>query len=450
MLPKIIDLFSGCGGLTLGFQKVGFDIAAGVELMPEACQTITYNLDYRYGRKPTHICGDITKIEASVFADKFGEEGCIVIGGPPCQAYSMAGRAKLRSLGKERINTNDSRGYLFQDFLRFAYDLNASAVIMENVPESTSFGDMNIPETVCDSLESNGYSAYWTVLNSADFGVPQLRERLILFAVKKEMADLIELPVPTHRCPYDYKTQYQKRFEAFSRYRHFRKPNSSENAKEIWVTVGDAFSDLPILKDSVDSRYRNVKLNEELGYRTVPQNQFQKIMRGWYGPNCFSSSANSFHNNKKRDVVIFDRMKPGDNYEQAAEIADNIFLREAELYNYKEGSEEYKKLYNRIVPKYDRNKFLNKWKKLTLNKPSHTIVAHLAKDSYSHIHPTEPRGISVREAARIQSFPDDFFFNCSMGDAYKQIGNAVPPLMAYAIARSVLNVFNKEKRHDAA
>ena len=149
-------------------------------------------------------------------------------------------------------------------------------------------------------------------------------------------------------------------------------------------------------------------------------------------------------------MVIFDRMKPGDNYEQAAEIADSIFLREAELYNYKEGSEEYKKLYNRIVPKYDRNKFLNKWKKLTLNKPSHTIVAHLAKDSYSHIHPTEPRGISVREAARIQSFPDDFFFNCSMGDAYKQIGNAVPPLMAYAIARSVLNVFNKEKRHDAA
>ena len=109
MLPKIIDLFSGCGGLTLGFQKAGFDIAAGVELMPEACQTITYNLDYRYGRKPTHICGDITKIEASVFADKFGEEGCIVIGGPPCQAYSMAGRAKLRSLGKERMNTNDSR-----------------------------------------------------------------------------------------------------------------------------------------------------------------------------------------------------------------------------------------------------------------------------------------------------------------------------------------------------
>ena len=116
MLPKIIDLFSGCGGLALGFEKAGFDIVAGIELMPEACKTISYNLSWRYGKKETHICGDITEIEASVFKNSFGDEGCIVIGGPPCQAYSMAGRGKLRSLGEDRVNIKDARGYLYSNW----------------------------------------------------------------------------------------------------------------------------------------------------------------------------------------------------------------------------------------------------------------------------------------------------------------------------------------------
>lgn len=174
MLPKIIDLFSGCGGLALGFEKAGFDIVAGIELMPEACKTISYNLSWRYGKKETHICGDITEIEASVFKNSFGDEGCIVIGGPPCQAYSMAGRGKLRSLGEDRVNIKDARGYLYQDFLRFVFELEARAVVMENVPESTNFGGKNIPEIVCTELTKKGYKAYWTILNSADYGVPQV------------------------------------------------------------------------------------------------------------------------------------------------------------------------------------------------------------------------------------------------------------------------------------
>ena len=112
-LPKIIDLFSGCGGLALGFEKAGFEVAAGIELMPEACKTIATNLCWRYGKEENHLCADITQIEGDIFKDKFGEEGCIVIGGPPCQAYSLAGRGKLKSLGEDRINTNDARGYLY-------------------------------------------------------------------------------------------------------------------------------------------------------------------------------------------------------------------------------------------------------------------------------------------------------------------------------------------------
>lgn len=443
MLPKIIDLFSGCGGLTLGFEKSGFDIVAGIEMMPEACQTISYNLDFRYGREQTHLCGDITEIDASIFKDKFGKEGCIVIGGPPCQAYSLAGRAKLRSLGDDRVNVKDARGYLYQDFLRFVFDLDAEAVVMENVPESVNFGEMNIPETVCESLIEHGYNAYWTVLNSADYGVPQLRERVFVLAIKKELKRTINLPVPTHHSKNGYQTAYQKRFETFKKYSNFRLPISADESTKDWNTVGDAFSDLPELFPLPNSKYRNVKLNEEIDYKTDPENEYQKLMRNWYGMESFSASANAFRNNR-RDFAIFYRMKQGDDYIAASKIADELFEKEAEVFGYKPGTSEYLKMKKKMVPVYDRDKFERKWRKLEWDKPSHTLVAHLSKDTYSHIHPVEPRGISVREAARIQSFPDDFFFDCSMGDAFKQIGNAVPPLLASAVAKQVALSFEEE------
>ena len=189
-LPKIVDLFSGCGGLTLGFLKAGFHIAAGIELMPEACRTLEANCYWRYGMKSSHICGDITKISVDSIKDKIDEDGCIVIGGPPCQAYSLAGRAKLKSLGEDRVNVNDARGYLYQDFLRFVRELRPKAVVMENVPESTDFGGINVPDTVCQVLSEDGYQAYWTILNSADYGVPQIRERIFVIALSKDISML--------------------------------------------------------------------------------------------------------------------------------------------------------------------------------------------------------------------------------------------------------------------
>lgn len=443
MLPKIIDLFSGCGGLALGFEKAGFDIVAGIELMPEACKTISYNLSWRYGKKETHICGDITEIEASVFKNSFGDEGCIVIGGPPCQAYSMAGRGKLRSLGEDRVNIKDARGYLYQDFLRFVFELEARAVVMENVPESTNFGGKNIPEIVCTELTKKGYKAYWTILNSADYGVPQVRERVFVVAIKGDEGKEIKLPNPTHRNEVDVLTQHQKRFEGYKQCQFFVEPNGTTDELKPWVTVGDAFSDLPEVFPTADSKYKLVSLNIEYPYKTEAQNEYQKIMRTWYGKEGFGVSANAFRRNT-RDFPIFERMQQGDNYIAATKIAEELFYEEAKLFGYEKDSEEYISLYNKMVPQYDKEKFENKWKKLDVTKPSHTLVAHLGKDTYSHIHPIEPRGITVREAARLQSFPDDFFFDCSMGDAFKQIGNAVPPLLAYGVAKTVLNTFEEE------
>lgn len=443
MLPKVIDLFSGCGGLALGFEKAGFDIVAGIELMPEACKTISYNLSWRYGKEETHICGDITGIDGTVFNDRIGNEGCVVIGGPPCQAYSMAGRGKLRSLGNDRVNIKDARGYLYHDFLRFVYAMNARAVVMENVPEATDFGGKNIPEIVCDDLGKNGYKAYWTILNSADYGVPQIRERVFVLAIKENESKEILLPQPTNRNKVDELTQHQKRFDRYNKCSYFKEPKGTEKIEKIWTTVGEAFSDLPEIFPSADSKYKLLSLNIEYPYKTKAQNDFQMKMRNWYGKESFGVCANAFRKNM-RDFPIFARMKQGDNYIAASKIADELFTKEAKVFGYEKDSLEYKKLYDKMVPQYDKDKFENKWKKLDENKPSHTLVAHLAKDTYSHIHPWEPRGITVREAARIQSFPDDFFFDCSMGDAYKQIGNAVPPLLALGVATAVYNTFTEE------
>ena len=443
MLPKVIDLFSGCGGLALGFEKAGFDIVAGIELMPEACKTISYNLAWRYGKEETHVCGDITEIEGDIFKEKIGDEGCIIIGGPPCQAYSMAGRGKLRSLGEDRINTKDLRGFLYQDFLRFVFAMDARAVVMENVPESTNFGGLNIPEIVCKELSEKGYNAFWTILNSADFGVPQVRERVFVIAIKENEKKEVFLPIPTNKNNGDELTQHQKRFEGYKQYTYFKSPVDGNKAGLPWTTIVEAFSDLPVIFPTADSKYKLVSLNIEYPYKSKANNEFQKIMRTWYGKENYGVTANAFRKNT-RDFPIFSRMKQGDNYIAASKIADELFSKEAKVFGYEKNSEEYIKLYNKMVPQYDREKFENKWRRLDETKLSHTLVAHLAKDTYSHIHPWEPRGITVREAARIQSFPDDFFFNCSMGDAYKQIGNAVPPLLSLGVAKTVFSAFRED------
>lgn len=449
MLPKIIDLFSGCGGLALGFQKAGFEIVAGADIMPEAVKTISYNLHWRTGQKEAYLCDDITALDGKIFVDRFGEEGCIVIGGPPCQAYSIAGRGKLRSLGDERIYTKDKRGLLYKDFIRFVFDLNARAVVMENVPEAINYGGRNIPQHICEVLENNGYISFWTILNAADFGVPQIRERIFVIAVRQNENLCIDLPEPSHRNWDSIMTIYQKRFANLKRFKNFVVPKSNINAPNIWNTVGDAFSDLPSLFENENANYKSLPLNIEIPYKCIWQNDYQRMMRTWFGTTNRYVSANAFRRTE-RDFPIFARMKQGDNYIKAVEIAEKLFKSTAKLYAFKEDSEEYMKLRHEMVPPYEMENFESRWKKLDESKPSHTLTAHLSKDTYSHIHPWEPRGISVREAARLQSFPDDYFFNCSMGDAFKLIGNAVPPLLAYSVALSVRKAFMEETDYESA
>ena len=445
-LPEVIDLFSGCGGLALGFQIAGFHVTHGIDIDKDAVETASYNLHWRYGEETGHVCGDITQMDASLLKEKIGPNGCIVIGGPPCQAYSLAGRAKLRSLGEKRVNTKDKRGYLYQDFLKFVLDLDARAVVMENVPESTNYGGRNIPQTVCNVLEKKGYNAIWTILNSADFGVPQIRERVFVIAIKKDENFSVCLPVPTHKNKDDKLTPNQMRFKAFSECPNFQVPvNTPENA-EPWVTVGEAINDLPRLFKSSHEKYMLNRIDLAMSYSTEEENCYQHLMRTWYEDDLETVTGNCFRKTL-RDFPIFECMKQGDGYLQASQIADLLLEKACSSRNILpvEGNHEYEKLKKSIVPPYDRENFLNKWQKLYSDKPSHTLVAHLSVDTYSHIHPYEPRGISVREAARLQSFPDGFIFQCNMGEAFKQIGNAVPPLLAKNVAVQLYKAFNKEQ-----
>lgn len=437
-LPEVIDLFSGCGGLSFGFKTAGYRIAQGIEMSQSAANTASYNLHWRDGIDKQHICGDITTLDSSVLKSEIGENGCIVVGGPPCQAYSQIGRAKLRSLGENRKHTNDSRGFLFQDFLRFALELDAKGIVMENVPEAVNYGGINIPQHVCEILEESGYEACWTILNAADYGVPQKRERVFVMAVKKSAGHSINLPKPTHFGRESEITPGQLRIKKLRKNKNFRMPNPSHAGLPAWVTSGEALSDLPELFPDASGIYHLYKPYISFEYNGAVQNDYQQLMRNWFGREEKMISGHGFRNTA-RDFPIFGRMSPGDDYLAASKIAEEILDEKCRLYSVveKENPEMYRQLKKKTVPPYSKEKFHTKWRKLSFNQPSHTLVAHLSTDTYSHLHPWEPRGISVREAARLQSFPDGFLFQCSMGDAFRQIGNAVPPLLAFAVARAM-------------
>ena len=428
--------------MALGFQQAGFKVTHGIELMENATLNANYNLSLKRKEKARHICGDITQMDGAMFKDAIGPNGCIVIGGPPCQAYSMIGRAKLNSIRSAGCYLDDKRGHLFEDFLRFALELDARAVVMENVPMCTAYGEINVPEVVASMLEKRGYTVYWSILNAADYGVPQVRERMILIAVKGAIEPV--MPKPTHSGKNFSDVYLSKAAGDCEQYEHFMKPRQKSGAYPKWVTVEDAISDLPELQETGKAPYKANSMNLGLPYESEPENDYQALMRKKSGKLV---TANCYRNTP-RDFPIFARMKCGDKYIQAADIAEELFSEECRAKGIRKGTLEYDMLREKMVPPYSREKFISKWQKLFRNKPSHTLVAHLSVDTYSHIHPWEPRGISVREAARLQSFPDDYVFNSTIGDAYKQIGNAVPPLLAKGVAKAVKKALEEQVEND--
>jgi DNA (cytosine-5)-methyltransferase 1 len=458
--PRVLDLFSGCGGFSLGLHKAGFEIVAGLDHDLSSAETWFYN--HRpdlLGKLHSSPSWDIRQVNPERFLADLSQNSPspdldVLCGGPPCQAYSRIGKGKLRSLSGEDAHLMDERGNLYHDFLRYVKELHPLVVIVENVPDSVNYGGENIPDAISRRLRRMGYRPAWTILNSAEYGVPQYRQRVFLIAFHESLGKIPSFPSPTHQIVKtndwqlfnDYTVSFLSQFGDKPRTYFVPSPMASATST-FEITTRDALDDLPrITSQQLTENEGFCKdINKLLTYfHSRPKSAYQQLMREWPGFETDGWVTGNALRRTPRDYPIFREMSPGDQYPEALDIAEEILQKRISL---EEGylgrslePKELSVLRKSIVPPYDRSKFESKWTKLKGDKPSHTIVAHLQYDTYSHIHydSEQARAISVREAARLQSFPDGFRFLGAMRDAFRMIGNAVPPLLAEAIGRSIL------------
>ena len=460
--PRVLDLFAGCGGISLGFQSAGFDIVGAIEIDEFAAQT--HALNFFNGSKLHSAPIDITKTDPEDFAQMQGWQDVensvdVIVGGPPCQAFARVGRAKLREVAAHpEAFIHDPRGNLYLRYLAYVKAFKPIALLMENVPDMMNYGGHNIAQEVADTLEDLGYVCQYTLLNAVHYGVPEMRERMFLVAFAKEISAEQYFPMPTHyhTLPKGYEGSRQVALKTIldknqniSEQSSFVSPPQPASKLAPAITAENALGDLPVITDHLTGKMKRGarNLESETPYTTPKSNshEYGQLMRSW--PNYSTNEGITAHviRFQPRDFSIFNKMLPGDQYPEAYKIAVSLFherlakLR-AEGYCLSENTAEYTELFDSIVPPYDPMKFPNKWRKMEPDQPARTLMAHLGKDGYSHIHydSQQQRTISVREAARLQSFPDGFRFSCSMNPAFKQIGNAVPPLLSKAIAANML------------
>ena len=396
-----IDLFAGCGGLSEGFYRMGFKALAHVEINHWACETLRTRMKY-YGYKNIEnsvIEHDITADDIIDLIEKAtkGEKPDIIIGGPPCQAYSTAGRVRD---GKKM--ESDPRNFLFESYEKILNYYNPKFFVFENVTGILSAkvqGRPILPQ-VLNALGKN-YKILQEpdilLYNTANFGVPQLRKRIIIMGVRKDIKET------------DVKELYRDVVKT-----HYL-PDTPENEKhnlKRFVDVSEALGDLPHVEPGCDAS------TESFDYPC--DNEFLKRI-GKKGCNPLMDHVCRKHNATDRErfkVMIENHWSFGEMRRARPEL-----------------EHEHARVFD--------NSYVVQWWDL----PSKTILAHIYKDGFQFIHPdiSQLRTFTVREAARIQSFPDDFVFEGSRGEKYKQIGNAVPCLFAEALAKSIKKNLDKIK-----
>ncbi len=470
--PRVLDLFAGCGGISLGFTAAGFTVSAAVEFDPEAAASHGRNF---HDADPVHSqARDITKtspdelvreLKLGSKADAFD----VLVGGPPCQAFARVGRPKLREVDNHaEAYKHDPRAQLYIDYLQYVEAFAPLAVLVENVPDVLNHGGQNIAEEIADVLESKGYVCRYTLLNAAFYGVPQMRERMILIAYRREIADAVTFPEPSHFIDlppgYEGTRSVALKFldsESADDAHHYAQAPKASRLLPPAVTAEDALGDLPTidarkLLASGELRRGARRFDVPMQYDKEPHTPYAKLMRTW--PSFKAPPALKDHVIRclPRDYPLFARMNPGDQYPQAYEHAMKMFEQHLaglakKGTKIKAGSKQYEEIKASIVPPYDVSKFPNKWRKMWRDQPARTLMAHLGKDSYSHIHydSKQARTISVREAARLHSFPDGFVFCGTMNPAFRQIGNAVPPLLAKAVAEHIMKTLKLTQREMA-
>jgi DNA (cytosine-5)-methyltransferase 1 len=452
-----VDLFAGCGGLSLGFDRAGFRSVCCVELNEDARASHELNFSKRSGRLPYRTFSDIRATEPEDAVAHLDPLFCrssdqidILIGGPPCQAFSRLGRAALWDLaGEKYAHAKDERATMYHYFLHYLARLKPLAFVMENVREIGKHVGKNVAEEIAVTAKQLGYNTRYTLLNAVWFGVPQLRERMFIIGIHESLGVDPQFPAIQHRydLPVGYSTARagKGRPEVCPPHDHYVDHCNTVSKPRPFVSIQEAFADLPPIVDHLDGRKGKgvPRKVENLNAYLDHSNWFTKQMRKW--PD-FENRAGYFSGHvirfTPRDYETFRRMPHGGMYPEALAAAEQIFeeklkQREREIgKKIAQSSTEWAKLRKDTVPPYKPGRYPNKFRKMWPDQPSRTLPAHIGKDSYSHIHydSQQARCISLREAARIQSFPDAFKFSGSMNSQLAQIGNAVPPLLAYAVA----------------
>ena len=367
-----IDLFAGCGGLSLGMEQAGFTPIFANEIWKTAAETYKRN---RSMSNDQVFIGDIKYLVDHIGDFKFPKEVTMVCGGPPCQGFSMANRQRV---------IDDPRNHLYKSYLQFLAQVRPQCFVMENVRGMAT----RIDEIIDNfrSILGDEYDFDYALLNSVDFGVPQSRVRFILIG-NRIGADSSEI---------------------FNDIKSFKRPN---------FVLRDAIEELPALGHKLQ-KGKSEEESDAVGYFersfAYPSTKFYKFINGDKKVDKLYNHKNRYNN--ARDIEIYSRLPQGANSLHES-IAD-------------------------IMPYARRNGiFKDKYFKLEEDKVCKTITSHMKFDCNMYIHPWYSRGLTAREAARVQTFPDDFVFYGPQNSWYGQIGNAVPVKLAYAIGKAIIGRF---------
>lgn len=366
--PKAVDLFCGCGGISVGLTRAGYDVIAGIDIEKKYLASFKHNFP-----KAKALETDITTVSPNEFMSSIGivpGELDILVGGPPCQGFSKNVPRKNRYL-------EDPKNLLVKSFLDYCEALQPKMVLMENVAEMKNGFDETYSQEILIRLQEEGYTITAAVLNSADYGVPQRRRRAFFMA--NRLGIKYSIPMPTHIARGKAEESVGLLFES---------PKH--------LTVSEAIGDLPSVEHGGGLEWTK--------YSDLPQNEYQRIMR---------DGLTEVKNHIARKLAA-------KQYERLASLKPG------------EGHKE--------LPKHLQTKggYSGAYGRLTKDMVAPTItrwVFHPGSGRWGH--PEDIRTLTIREIARLQSFPDNFEFVGSFTDQAGQLGNAVPPLLAQAIIKSM-------------
>lgn len=384
--PKMIDIFCGSGGASQGFREAGFNVKLAIDM--DIAATDTYYLNIPELTFDEVLTGDIRGL-----SDEFPKESIkgkidLLIGGPPCQGWSNIGKNwKNGNNGKDFLK--DGRNALYTEFVKQLDNFKPKYFIMENVPGLLTAHDGKYKKIIQNEFKKHGYESETTILETSRYGIPQNRARIFFFGRKIDKRE----------------KEGTSRKELLEIITAIKKMESG-----ISISFRRAMTGLPHLAPSEGSdvmRLDGMKLQGE----TIPRPNKGKLV--------FNHFARP-HN--KRDLEIYNLIREGENY---LEFSKRI------------GMEE-------LLP-YDTKSFNTKFRKINGNRPCFAIISHLHKDANSYIHPEDNRGITVREAARIQTFADDFIFLAKGFRQFIPVGNAVPPRLAEIIGGVMAQIIKKSK-----